>query len=271
MIIRLTEAGFSGRVQAVVQKASHVTQVHYKDATGSTNDDALLLARAGAPHGTLVVADCQRSGRGREGRAWHSPPGVGLWFSWILRPNLPLDRAFWLSAAAGVAVAETAARTAGVLATLRWPNDVLVRGRKLAGLLAEGKGEKDRIEFVILGVGLNVNQLEADFAAEIAAQATSLRMAGGHELDRSLVLATFIEAFEFLYQNVERDQGRTIRREWLSRATVIGRPVSVTLPVGVLEGRAVDLLEDGALVVEDAGGTKREIRAGDVRLLRELE
>lgn len=270
MIGRL-DAGFAGALQAAIQRATHVSHLHFRETTGSTNEDALLLARSGAPHGTLVVADAQRSGRGRQGRTWHSPAGHGLWFSWILRPDLTHDRAFWVSAAAAVAVADTVGRIAGVRAVLRWPNDVLARGRKVAGLLAEAGGSGGRLDFIVLGIGLNVNQLEADFPPGLRGEAVSLKMLSGHEHDRAGVFAIFVEAFEFLYRTIEIDRGESVRREWLALCPMIGRLVSVAGPGLDFNGTAAGLADDGALIVDRDDGTRSEVRAADVRLLRELE
>jgi len=263
------ESNLAGSIQAVVQRARHISRVHYHDAIGSTNTEALDLARAGAPHGTLVIADRQTAGRGRMGRHWESPPGVGLWFSWILRPELPLASGFLLTVAGALAVVETTGRLAGRLAQVRWPNDVMIGEKKVAGILAEARGDANRLEAVVLGIGVNVNQLEADFPDELGGIATSLALSSGHSFDRSLVFAGIVESFEFLYDRMIRDGAQQLLEEWRRSMSLIGHPVTLTLADGVLTGRAVALADDGALIIEDAMGTRRSFHAGDVRRIRE--
>ena len=263
------ESSFAGSIQAVVQRARHVTRVHCHGAVGSTNAEALDLAKAGAPHGTLVIADRQTAGRGRMGRRWESPPGVGLWFSWILRPDLPLASGFLVTVAGALAVVEAAGRMTGRSAHVRWPNDVLIGERKLAGILAEARGDAGRLEAVVLGIGVNVNQSEGDFPAELSGTATSMTIESGHAFDRALVLAGIVESFELIYDRMMRDGGRQLIDEWRRVMPLIGQRISLTLADGVVTGRALAIADDGALVVEDDGGACRSFHAGDVRLLRE--
>lgn len=264
-------AGFPGAVQAVIQRAAHVTRLRYYPVVGSTNVEALTLARAGTPHGTLVLADKQTTGHGRHGRVWYSPGGLGLWFSLVLRPRLPMNRVFWVTAAGALAVADAAGRASGVRAEIRWPNDVLSRGRKIAGLLAEVGGTADRVDFVVLGVGINVNQRLQDFPAGIAREASSLRLLGGRSVDRAELLGLFLAAFERHYDGLEADGGRRVRQAWLQDSAVPGRRVSVRGPGGDFTGLATGLADDGALIVERDGVGRVEVHAADVRLLRELE
>lgn len=278
-------AGFPGQAQAVAQRSALIARLHYHPEIGSTNDEGMALARAGAPHGTLVLADRQAAGRGRHGRRWESPAGVGLWLSLVLRPDLALDRTFGVTAAAAIAVADTIERMTGRAAGIRWPNDVLVAGRKAAGLLAEVGNRGDRCDFLVLGIGLNVNQSATDFPEALRAEATSLRLLAGTPLDRAAALGVFLEAFELQYARLGREDGAPVRAEWLRRAPLIGRNVRVDMgtpgtngsaasagPGGapdIFTARAVGLAPDGALVVELVDGRRREVRAADVRLMRE--
>jgi BirA family biotin operon repressor/biotin-[acetyl-CoA-carboxylase] ligase len=176
-----------------------------------------------------------------------------------------------VTAAAAVAVVEACARTAGVWATIKWPNDILIRGRKVCGLLAESGTLGDSLQFIVLGVGLNVNHKRSDFPPEIAGEATSLKEAGGHALDRALVLQAFIESFEPLYDRLEAGEVVHVRREWLARDGIMGRRVRITDPRSEFEGKAVDLAADGALIVERDRGGRVEVRAAEVRLVRDIE
>lgn len=265
----LPEAGLAGQAQAVALRASIVARLHVHESVGSTNDEAAALARAGAPHGTLVLAERQTAGRGRLGRRWESPPGVGLWMSWVLRPPLGLDRAFLVTALGAVAVAETVEQVCGRRAHLRWPNDVLVGGRKMAGLLAEAAGSARRLDWVVLGIGLNVNQKAADFPPEFASEATSLALVAGRPVDRAAVLGVFLEAFARHEGRLAADGGAALLAEWRERTPLAGRRVTVNLPDGTLIGTVVELADDGALVVRDDSGARRALYAADVRLLRE--
>ncbi|HEX7879969.1 MAG TPA: biotin--[acetyl-CoA-carboxylase] ligase, partial [Candidatus Eisenbacteria bacterium] len=200
-------AVFADDIRAVVQRARHVTRVHHHDVVGSTNAEALELARAGAPHGTLVIADRQTAGRGRQGRRWESPPGVGLWFSWVLRPELELARGFLVTALGALAISDAVGRLTGRAATVRWPNDVLVGRSKLAGVLAEARGQGTRLEVVVLGIGVNVGQRAADFPEELAGIATSMSIEAGRPVDRVLAFQSIVESFEQGYDQMQRDGG----------------------------------------------------------------
>lgn len=264
----IPEAGWRGAVQAVLHRAPFVSRVHCHDEIGSTSDAALALARAGAPHGTLVLADRQTAGRGRFGRPWESPPGLGLWMSWILRPGRPLAEAFAVNAVMALAVLDTAQLATGRRAALRWPNDVVVGGRKLCGLLAESAAAGERLEVLVAGVGLNVNQQPADFPADLAGEATSLAQMAGRPLDRALVLALFVEALDRCWTMLDRRGAGAVLDHWRRHSLFLDREVDVDEGGRSWRGTARDLADDGALIVEMADGTRRTLRAGDVRLIR---
>jgi len=185
----------------------------------STNDQAAAWARAGAPHGAVVVADAQHQGRGRQGRAWHSPAGQSLYLSVVLRPPLPVREQPPLTLAVGIAVAETVA-LAGVTPTLKWPNDVLCGGRKLAGILTEMASQGGRSDHVIVGIGVNLN-IET-FPPELAGLATSLRLLTGAPVDRASFAATLCERLEAWYQRFLSDGADAIKAAW----TVFGGRLS---------------------------------------------
>ena len=232
-------------------------QVVTLDETGSTNDDARALARAGAPHGTVVVANTQSAARGRLGRSWIVDPRQALNASWIVRPERPVDEWTVIPLLVGVAVADAVRQRTGVEARLKWPNDVLVGARKLAGILTEAEVP----QFVVAGVGMNV--LQQSFEGERAETATSIAIEGGTRLDRPDLVATMMQLFgEALadpvkaldrYRELCLTIGQTVRVE---RAT--GDPVSGF-------ARAID--DTGALVVETARGDVR-VASGDVVHLR---
>ncbi len=266
----IPHAGFPGQVQAVVQRCALVTRLHYHPSTESTNAVAVDLARADAPHGTLVLADAQQAGRGRHGRGWSSPPGLGLWFSWILRPDLPLNRAYLVTWAGALAATDVTARAAGVSARIKWPNDVQVGGRKICGLLAEVGGRKKDLGYIVLGTGINVNQVESDFPPEFREQASSLRLCGRKPVDRALAFAAFLEAFEFEYRRLLKDGGAAIRRDWTLRSSVLGRDITVQRNGEAFGAKATGVNEDGALLIE-RNGVVEAIHSADIELLRVKE
>lgn len=230
--------------------------------TESTNDEAARLGREGAPHGTVVTAETQTRGRGRQGRVWYSPPGENLCFSALLRPRLPPAAAPPLTLAAGVAVAE-AVNSLGVPASLKWPNDVVVEGRKLAGILTEMSTRGTRIEYVVLGVGINVNS--AVFPPDLAAIATSLRRErGGDPLERGTVLRAALSALEPWIERFVAEGAAPIARAWKQRARLLGRHVRVLADGQPLSGVARDVDDEGALLLEADDGRRYRVISGEI-------
>lgn len=212
---------------------------------GSTNDVALLMAEHGAPDGTLVGADLQTAGRGRQGRAWSSPPGSGLYVSMILRP--PAAIASLLTIAAGVSVAEGIREATGLSTDLKWPNDVYAAGRKVAGILAESDLSDARLNHVVLGVGINVNH--AQYPPEVATRATSIERELGRPVDRGLVLASCLSSLNVRYRQLHKAPS-TVLDAWRSyAASMLKRRVECTVGLQSVTGVAEDIDERGALVV----------------------
>ena len=231
----------------------------------STNDRARELADAGAVHGEVVVAECQTAGRGRRGRSWSSPAGKNLYLSAILRPSLPPQRAPELTLVASVAACE-ACRKAGVEAGIKWPNDVLVGGRKVAGILTELSAEPDVVHWVVLGVGVNLNSGPGDFPEELRGVATSLSIERGQPVPRALFAAALLSELEE-WLDLHADQGfGPIRAAWRERSVTLGREVRAGGEGEEVEGVAEDIDETGALLVRVRGGLVR-IVSGDVRLV----
>lgn len=221
----------------------------------STQRVAFDLAADGAPDGTVVVADEQRGGRGRRGRVWHAAPGEGLLVSILLRPRLaPLA---WptLSLAAAVAVAEALDAAAGLAVRLKWPNDVMARGRKLAGILLESRPSPAPV--VVVGIGLNVAQ--RDFPPELADRATSVAIETGRAADREALLGAVVASFGSWRRRAEREGFAPVRERWLALTDTVGRRVTAD----GITGEAVDLDGDGALLVR-ADGRLRRVVSGEV-------
>jgi BirA family biotin operon repressor/biotin-[acetyl-CoA-carboxylase] ligase len=233
--------------------------------TASTNDDAWDALAQGAPDGTTVIADAQTRGRGRAGRTWHTAPGKGLALSLLLHLGCDVDVVTTLPLVVGLALVQALERL-GVTSQLEWPNDVLLAGRKLAGVLCERRGTASGIDAAVVGVGVNVSHAIDDFAPELRPNAISLALAGSTGVTREQVAAEFLNTLEPLWvEHAEGDPGRALA-EWSRRATFWGAAVTVRTAAGAVRGIARALDRDGALLVEDAAGAMKRIVAGDVDL-----
>jgi len=230
---------------------------------GSTNDEAQNLAKQQAPAGTCVLAETQDAGRGRRARTWYSPPGRNIYMSMILRPQIPPDEAGALTLAAAVAVAEGIESVTGLQPHLKWPNDILIAGRKLCGILTEMVADQHRIQWVILGIGCNVNQME--FPDDIRAIATSLALASGAPVDRAGLVASIIGRIEQWHDRYVTDGKGVILKAWKRHPNVLGHRVTVhpPQPAPDIVGTALDLDSDGALLVTTDSGVER-VLAGDL-------
>jgi BirA family transcriptional regulator, biotin operon repressor / biotin---[acetyl-CoA-carboxylase] ligase len=238
-------------------------EVRYLERVGSTNDAAAAWARAGAPEGAVVLAETQERGRGRVGRPWHSPPGENLYLSLVLRPARPPHELPPLTLAAGLAVFDVCAAR-GLEPELKWPNDVLLHGKKVAGVLTEMSSEAERVLHVVLGIGLNVNGTR--FPADLRARATSLRLATGRDappLARAAVLADLLLRLEARYDEFLAGGPAAVvaafRAHWGGR----GRAVRVQAGDTVLRGVAQDVDDGGALLVA-RGRTIDRVLSGEV-------
>jgi BirA family transcriptional regulator, biotin operon repressor / biotin---[acetyl-CoA-carboxylase] ligase len=229
----------------------------------STNDEAAAWARAGAPAGAVVVADEQTRGRGRLGRRWHSPPGESLYLSAVLRPPLPPHRVPPLTLAAGVAVAEALVQ-ADVTAALKWPNDVLVDGKKVAGILTEMSSDPDRVHHVVIGIGVNLNG--SAFPDELAAIATSVALARGAPVPRAEFAALLCARLEHWCDQFVADGAAPVVAAWRQHARFFGKRVQVTAGRDRMEGIAEDLEEDGALRLRLDDGRALRVVAGELAI-----
>jgi BirA family biotin operon repressor/biotin-[acetyl-CoA-carboxylase] ligase len=230
---------------------------------GSTNDEAAAWARAeaAAPSGAVVVADAQTKGRGRLGRRWHSPPRESLYVSVVLRPPLPPHRVPPLTLAAGVAVAETLVAY-DVTPALKWPNDVLLDGKKVAGILTEMSADLDHVHHVVVGIGVNLNTRA--FPDEIAAIATSLALVHGEPISRADFVALLCARLENWFNQFVADGAAPIVAAWKQHARFFGQRVTVTAGRDRVEGIAEDLDDDGALRLRLADGRPFRVVAGEV-------
>jgi BirA family biotin operon repressor/biotin-[acetyl-CoA-carboxylase] ligase len=233
-----------------------------RERTGSTNDDAFEAIGAGQPDGVAVVALAQERGRGRDGRGWAQVPGRGLAMSFALHPGCGPERAGLVPLAAGLAVAR-AASGLGARATIKWPNDVLVGGRKLAGVLCEMRRAPSGEDIVVVGTGVNVAHEMDDFPPELRETATSLALSGAPATLEDAAAAV-LNAFEPLWTELQEGDPGAVLRAWSERAAFWGEPVSVRTPSGTVSGVAQRLDGNGGLVLRLESGAETTVLAGDV-------
>jgi BirA family biotin operon repressor/biotin-[acetyl-CoA-carboxylase] ligase len=242
------------------------TTIHLFQEVDSTNDEAAALAGSGETDGAIVIAEAQRLGRGRIGRRWQSPKGLGLYLSVILRPTIPPHDAPVLTLMGAVAGTEAIERTTGLVTAIKWPNDLIVNGRKVGGMLGEMAVEGSRLLHVILGIGINVNQTEADFDGELRQTASSLRAEAGHPVDRTAIVRAFCESLDGWYERFLCDGPLPILEHARRRCLTLGRQVTARFGDQEISGLAVELDDDGRLVIRDAMGASHRLLAGDVTL-----
>ncbi len=236
--------------------------VHYVEKCRSTQDIAEALAREGAEEGLVVVAEEMSGGRGRLGRRWAASRG-GLWFTILLRPPT-VEGLQLISLGAGVAVAEALRELHGVEVALKWPNDVLVDSRKLCGILVEGRMEADRIHYVLVGIGINVNN---DIPEDLRGSAVSLKELLEALVPRVPLLAAVLVKFAGIYALLRQGECEEVLLRWKRLSSTLGKDVRVVMHDEVIEGKAIDVDVDGSLMVE-VHGTLRKVYAGDVIHLR---
>jgi len=250
-----------------------VRRIEYWPTVGSTNDIAKQLGAEGAPEATLVLADEQTAGRGRLGRAWWSPPGTAIAMSLLLRPTFPPLRAHRLTMLAGLAAAEAIEQVTGLRVGLKWPNDIVIEQEarskrqeaiflKLGGILSEASIADEAFEFVVVGLGLNIN---VDFRGRAdLPEATSLIMELGHEVGRLAILRALVERFAARYAVIDRDE--QLLANWSARLTMLGRQVVAQRGGEPIEGLAEGVDESGALLIRTDDGALCRVDAADVTL-----
>jgi BirA family biotin operon repressor/biotin-[acetyl-CoA-carboxylase] ligase len=260
--LTLPSAGTGRGRRGTVPMAAPVFEHH--DSIDSTNRRAKELAAAGCPARSLVVAEAQTAGRGRRGRAWHSPAGSGIYASLVLRPTLAPEHAPLLTLAASVAIAEALCARANVATVIKWPNDVLVGTRKIAGILTEMVAEPERMDFAVVGFGINVNLAASAVPAELRAVATSLRIETGRTFRRAELLADCLKRLGDLCAELEAGRFDAVLAPWRARSNFIGRRVRVETLRETRVGLASDVGPDGSLVLETADGVRHSVLSGDV-------
>jgi BirA family biotin operon repressor/biotin-[acetyl-CoA-carboxylase] ligase len=241
-------------------------KIHAFSHCDSTNTVAFRLALNGAQEGEVVVAESQVAGKGRMGRHWESPPGVNIYLSIIVRPAFPPNKMPMITLMTAVACTEAIEEVTGLLPAIKWPNDLLLNGKKLGGILTEADLEMDRINFVVVGIGINVNMPCSSLPPSIRDTATSLLEALGREISRIALIQALLRNFELWYKRFGEGRGEEIRRRWEKISQIRGKEVEVVFMGERVRGEALEIDEDGALLVQEIGGEVRRIVAGDVHV-----
>jgi BirA family biotin operon repressor/biotin-[acetyl-CoA-carboxylase] ligase len=253
-----------GAIAAGISTVRVGRQVVVFDEVGSTNTEAFRLAEGGAVEGTVVLAEAQTRGKGRMGRTWESPSGVNIYCSVILRPAiLPLATP-QLTFVSSLAVCRAIESVCGLVPRIKWPNDILLNGRKVAGLLNELSAETERVNFLVLGIGLNVNMEPEQFPSDLRYPATSLAMESGGPLSRLPLIRALLTELDRLYGRYLDDGFAPLREEWERRSAFQGQRVKVSSPGDDLVGVAAGIDGDGALLVRRDDGEVSRVLAGDV-------
>ena len=242
-------------------------KVHVLDSTTSTNDDAEKFASEREPEGLVVFSESQTRGRGRMGRKWSSPGGKGLWFSILLRPSLSANECTQLTVASAVSLVRAINETTGIEPDIKWPNDLLIHGKKIAGILTEMQAELDCVRHVIIGVGIDVNQNHSDFPAQLRRIATSLKIASGTTVGRTTLAEAILREMDKDYKRVLNGLFNEVAQEWANHCGTLGKEVNIQTGRNQITGRAESLDETGALLVRTQHGRIERIIGGDVEVI----
>ncbi len=237
--------------------------IHY-DTIGSTNAEAHRLAESGCPEGTLVVAEQQTAGKGRKGREWVSPAGTGIYATLVLRPPLPMEDTPLLTLLTAVAIAEAITEVTPLQPTIKWPNDILIHDRKVAGILTEVSSDVDHVEFALIGLGLNVNTQKKDLPERPIFPATSLAIEANALQNRPALLAKWLDNFESEYSRLVSGDREHLLERWKAQARTTGRRATINRVHGSISGTITDIDTDGALLLQTPDGIQHRILSGDI-------
>ena len=242
------------------------SQFHWFDTVGSTNDLLKAMARQGVPHGTVALSGHQTAGRGRMGRSFHSPAGMGIYLSLLLRPNTLPEELMHLTCATAIAVCDAVQTAVGIRPGIKWTNDLVHDRRKLGGILTElGFGTNGRVEYAIIGVGLNCCQQSSDFPEDLQDMAVSLEMAAGHSVDCAQIAASMMNALYRMSLDLKDGKADALRR-YRQDCITIGQEVSILRGDEVHHDTALDVDENGALVVRFPDGCVQTVNSGEVSI-----
>jgi BirA family biotin operon repressor/biotin-[acetyl-CoA-carboxylase] ligase len=244
------------------------SDIKYFSCLDSSNETAYQLGLSGAAEGTAVIAEAQSKGKGRLGRTWESPAEKNLYLSVILRPAIPLGEAPQISLIAAVAACQAVDRFKPGLAAIKWPNDIWINGLKVAGILTELRGEAGHVDFIVVGIGVNLNMNAEDFPEILSGLATSLKIATGDPVDRAGFTRFLLQDLETWYVKFLDEGFGSIRDEWERHSLLSHKNVKISIQNKIIEGRAEGLDESGLLIINTTEGEKIHVPAGDVTVLK---
>lgn len=237
-------------------------EIYYFGSIDSTNTKAKELAEEGHPSGTLVVADRQTAGKGRRGRSWESPSGIGIFMTLMLKPEINPNHASMLTLVAAMATTRAIRRVTGVPAMIKWPNDIVMNGKKVCGILTEMSAQFDYINHIVIGIGINVHN--EDFSEEIAQTASSLYLESGQHIHRASLIEAFLEEFEDVYaEYLKTEDMEGLQKEYDAMLVNRGRQVRVLDPKEPFEGKAMGITKKGELIV-DTWESRKLVSSGEV-------
>jgi BirA family biotin operon repressor/biotin-[acetyl-CoA-carboxylase] ligase len=240
-------------------------EIHTSQKTGSTNADAKALAESGSPHGTLVLTEVQTNGRGRRGHVWQSMEGTAISMSMICRPEFPPEKASMLTLVMGLAVSDAICSMTGLGAMIKWPNDIVIQNRKVAGILTEMSAEPDYIQYVIIGAGINVNTEQADFPEEIKETAGSLKSVSGRSFSRAQLIEEILRYFEKYYEIFDRTLDLSgMMGHYNERLVSREKQVKILNPKTTFEGISTGIDQEGNLLVKKTDGNIAKVSTGEV-------
>lgn len=241
-------------------------EITYFESISSTQEVAHRLAQEGAKEGHVVISDEQTKGKGRLGRVWLSPMGTSISMSLILRPKIPPQQAPQLTLLAAVSVILGIEKTTGLKCQIKWPNDILLNGKKLVGILTEMQAEPDTVQSVIIGIGINANHRREQFSSELRNIATSLFIESGKEVNRAKLVAHIFEQFEILYEKYLKEGFQVVKDLWEENAINIGKYIIARTIKGSIAGIAKGITDDGVLLLEDDQGRIHSIYSADIEI-----
>jgi len=241
------------------------SRIRHFDRTASTSWVAKKLADETDPeklHGMVIIAEEQTGGVGRLGRAWVSPAG-GIWATILLKPKIPIDHLFMITMAGSIAIARAIRKEYGISALIKWPNDIFIGDKKVAGLLLELSAEADTVHYALLGLGIDANVSLDELSSNLRDTVTTLQVEAGHEVDRVALLARVLREFELRYQQLEEAEYDSIIREWKSLSLTLDRRVAIKTVNKTFTGEAIDIDAHGALIIRKDNGKVERVIAGD--------
>ncbi len=260
-----------GSIRASLKQGIIGRELIFYEKTTSTNEKAIEIAHNTQPgteiEGTVIVADAQEQGRGRFGREWISPPGVNLYFTVLLQPKLSPKEASMITLMSAVAVVSAIRECTGLNASIKWPNDILVGGRKVGGILTDMKADMDRVAFVAVGIGVNVNMLLGTLPDTLKSFITSLKEEKGETINRVKLLVLIFDKLEYWYAALQAGNKKALIREWLLLNSTIGNMVSVKTEGDIISGMAEGISEDGELIIKLPSEDTKKVYAGEVTIL----